>query len=61
MLDNVSSERDAALNDLRKAGGGGGSGEDSGDGAQEEATWLRRECDNLRDQVTPVILYSVQR
>ncbi|CAN0437736.1 unnamed protein product [Laminaria digitata] len=54
MLDNVSAERDAALNDLRRAGdgGGGGAGEGLGDGSEEEVLRLRRECDQLRDQVS---------
>lgn len=54
MLDNVSAERDAALNDLRRAGDGGGgvSGDGGGDGAEEEVLRLRRECDQLRDQVS---------
>ena len=52
MLNNVSAERDRALNDLRRAGEGGGGGPgDGGDAAEEELQRLRRECDQLRDQV----------
>lgn len=60
MLNNVSAERDAALNDLRRAGGvgeaaGRGGGADdltSGEaGSEEEVLRLRRDCDKLRDQV----------
>lgn len=54
MLDNVASERDAALNDLRLAGGGAGNVGTIGDDAravEEEAESLRRECEELREKV----------
>lgn len=57
MLDNVASERDAALNDLRRAGEGGGDGGVGRDraavvAAEDEADRLRQECDDLRERVS---------
>lgn len=54
MLDNVASERDTALNDLRRAGGGDVGGAEDGAAraaAEEEAEGLRRECEELREKV----------
>lgn len=56
MLNNVSAERDAALNDLRRAGGVSASdqfGSSGGDAdSKDEVRRLRRDCDKLRDQVS---------
>ena len=62
MLNNVSSERDAALSELRRAAeAGGGPGNASsrgagggGDNGHDEAGRLQEECNRLRDQVRAV-------
>lgn len=51
MLDNVTSERDTLLRDLRAAGGGGGPTAGVGEGSHGEVERLRQECDQLRYQV----------